>query len=82
MYSVVINIAIDVNKAVLDGIILPAPELINPIVELSIADPDPIKISVTINNIFFLFIFLYFFLYYSLSVSTDFKVFSWSCFSV
>ena len=59
MYSFVIKIAILVNKAVLDQIILPAPGLINPIVELPFADPDPIKFSVIINNIFFSFKFSY-----------------------
>ena len=54
MYSLVIKIAKLVNKAVLLEIILPAPGLINPNVEVLIADPDPIKISVIINNIFFL----------------------------
>ena len=52
MYSFVIKIAILVSRAVLLEIINPAPGLIKPIVELLIADPDPIKISV-INNIFF-----------------------------
>ena len=49
----VIEIAILVKKAVLLEIIMPAPGLIKPIVELLIADPDPIKISVIINNTFF-----------------------------
>ena len=53
MNSFVIKIAILVNKAVLDEIRIPAPGLINPNVELLIADPDPIKISV-INIEFFL----------------------------
>ena len=60
MYSFVIKIGILVKRAVLHEIILPAPGLINPIVELPIADPDPIKISVIINNIFFLFTLLQF----------------------
>ena len=34
---------------------------INDIVEVLFADPDPTKISVTINRIFFLFKLLYFF---------------------
>ena len=62
MYSLVIKIAILVNKAVLDEIIMPAPGLIRPNVELLISDPDPIKISVIINITFFLFNFFYFFL--------------------
>ena len=62
MYSFVINIAIDVNKAVLDEILIPTPGLIKPNVELPIADPDPIKISVKINNTFFLFHDFYFLL--------------------
>ena len=35
---------------------------INDIVEVPIADPDPIKISVISSNFFFLFKLLYFFL--------------------
>ena len=42
MYSFVIKIVIDVNKAVLLEIIIPAPGLIKPIVELPIAEPVPI----------------------------------------
>ena len=38
MYSLVIKIAKLVNRAVLDEIIIPAPGLINPIIELPIAD--------------------------------------------
>ena len=71
-----INIAIEVNKAVLDEIIMPKPGLIKPIVEDPFADPDPIEISEIINNIFFLFKDLYFFLYYSLSILSDFNIFS------
>ena len=59
--SLVIKIAIIVNKAVLLEIIIPAPGLIQSIVELPIADPDPIKISVIFNNFFFLFKLVYFF---------------------
>ena len=59
IFSLVIKIAILVNKAVLDEIIIPAPGLINPIVEVPIALPT--SISVIINNTFFLFNFLYFF---------------------
>ena len=57
-----IKIAILVNRALLDEIIIPAPGLINPIVELAIADPDPMKFSVRIKKIFFLFRLIYFFL--------------------
>ena len=53
MYSFVIKIAILVNKAVLLEIIIPAAGLINPNVEELIADPDPIRISLIINNVFF-----------------------------
>ena len=60
MYSLVIKIAILVNRAVLDEITIPAPVLIKPNVELPIADPGPIKISVIINKTFFLFKLLYF----------------------
>ena len=62
MYLFVINIAIDVNKAVLDEIKIPAPGLIKPIVELPIADLDPIKYSVIGIKVFFLFKLFYFFL--------------------
>ena len=43
MYSLVIKIAILVNRVVLLEIIRPAPGLIKPSVELPIADPDPTK---------------------------------------
>ena len=76
MYSLVIKIAILVNKAVLDEIIIPAPGLTNPIVEEPTAIPVPTSISVIINNTFFLFKFLYFFLYYSLSILRLFNIFS------
>ena len=62
MYSFVINIAINVNKAVLDEIIILVPGLMKPIVELPNADLDPIKVSVIINNTLFLYKFFYFFL--------------------
>ena len=62
IYSFVIKIAIDVNKAVEEVNTIPMLGFINDIVEVPIADPDPIKISVTINRIFFLFNHLYFFL--------------------
>ena len=56
IYSFVIEIAL----LVLIEIIIPAPALIKPIVELPIVHSAPIKTSVIINNIFFLFD-LYFF---------------------
>ena len=40
MYSFVISIAIDVNKAVLYEIIIPAPGLIKPIVKELIVEAD------------------------------------------
>ena len=55
-----IKIAIDVNKAVEEVNTIPMLGFISDIVEVPIADPDPINISVIINNIFFLFKFLYF----------------------
>ena len=61
MYSLVIKIAILVNKAVLDEITIRAPGLIKAIAELPAADLAPTNISVIINNTFFLFIDLYFF---------------------
>ena len=76
MYILVIKIAILVNRAVLLGIIIPAPGLIKSIVEELIVGADPINISVIINNTFFLFNDLYFFFYYSLSFPGDFKKFS------
>ena len=50
--------------------------LIKDIVEVPIADPDPINLSVMINNIFFLCKDLYIFLYFSLSALRDFNIFS------
>ena len=82
IYSLVIKIAILVNRAVLDETIVPAPGLMRPIVELPTAYPAPTSISVMINNIFFLFKLLYFSLYYSLLILRDFKIFFGSCFSV
>ena len=76
MYSFVINLAIDVNRAVLLEIIIPARGLIKLIAELPIADPDPIKISVININTFFLFKLFYFFLKYSLSILSEFNIFS------
>ena len=71
-----IKISILVIKAVLDEIIISTPGLIKLIVELPIADPDPIKISVKFNYIFFLFSDLYFFLEYSISILSYFNIFS------
>ena len=62
IYSLVINIAILVTKAVLLEIIIPAPGLIKPIVDELTVKADPTSISVIINNIFFLFKLLHFFL--------------------
>ena len=50
MYSFVIKIAIDDNKAVELVNTLPMLGFIKDIAEVIIADPDPNKISVTINN--------------------------------
>ena len=71
-----IKIARDVNKAVEEVSTIPMLGNINDIVDVEIADPDPIKISVIINEIFFLFNDSYFFLYYSLSILRDFIIFS------
>ena len=49
----------DVNKAVLDEIKLPAPGLIKPIVEELTVEAPPTRISVKNNTIFFLFKLLY-----------------------
>ena len=55
MYSFVINIARDVNKAVEEVSNIPMLGFIKDIVLVEIALPDPIKISGIINNIFLLF---------------------------
>ena len=57
-----IKIARDVNKAVEEVNTIPMVGFINDIVDVEIADPDPIKFSVIIDNTFFLFKLLYFFL--------------------
>ena len=62
IYSLVIKIAILVNKAVLDNIIIPAPGLINPIVEKLTVEADPTSVSVIINITFFFFKLLEFYL--------------------
>ena len=61
MYSIVIKIAIPVNEAVEEINTIPMLGLTNDIVEVLTANHDPIKISVIINNIFFLFKILYLF---------------------
>ena len=62
MYSFVITIANYVRKAVDLINTTKVLEFISDIVEVPMADPNPIKISVTINKNFFLFKLLYFFL--------------------
>ena len=61
MYSFVIIIAIEVNKAEELVYTIPMLGFISDIVEVPIAKPDPINIYVIINNTFFLFNDLYFF---------------------
>ena len=63
-----IKIAKDVNKAVELVNTIPVLGLTNDIVEVLIADPDPIKISVIFNNTFFLSRLFYSFLYFLLSI--------------
>ena len=76
MYSLVIKIA-RLDKKAVEGVnTIPMMGLINEIVEVLTNDPDPIKISVIIDNTFFLFRLLYFFLYYSLSILRLFNIFS------
>ena len=48
-----IKIALLVNKAVVDDIIIPTDGLIKDKVELVLVEPPPVKISVIINNTFF-----------------------------
>ena len=62
IYSLVINLAILVSKAVLLERIIPARGLIKLIVELPTVETLPTRISVIINNTFFLFRALYSFL--------------------
>ena len=71
MYSFVIKTAMFVNKAVLLVSTIPKLGLKNDFVEVVIADPDPNKSSVIINNTFFLIKDLYFFQLYSLSFLSD-----------
>ena len=61
IYSLAINTAMLINRAVLLEIILTEPGLIKPIVELLIVEADPINISAIINFNFFSFKLLYFF---------------------
>ena len=56
-----INIPRDVNKAVEEVSTIPMLGFINDKVDVEIADPDPVKLSVIINNFLFLFNDLYFF---------------------
>ena len=62
MYSCVIKIAIDVIRSVL--LVTTIPKLVFSLDNLDevIAEPDPFKVSVKIQRIFFLFKLLYFFL--------------------
>ena len=62
IYSLVIKIAILVNKAVEEVNTILILGFDNDIVEVPIADPDPTNNSVIINNTFFLFRDLNFFL--------------------
>ena len=62
IHSLVIKIAILVNKAVELVKTIPMLGFNNDIVEVPIADPDPTNISVAFNITFFLFKDLYFFL--------------------
>ena len=55
LYSFVISLPIDVNRAVQLVITIPMLRFINGIVEEPLVDPDPMKVSVIINNTFFLF---------------------------
>ena len=57
-----IKIARDVDEAVEEVNTIPMLGFINDIVNVEIADHDPIKISLIIERIFFLFKFVYFIL--------------------
>ena len=59
MYSFVIVIAIDVNRAVLLEKIIPAPGLFKLIAEVPIADPDPTSISVINKFSFYLNFYIF-----------------------
>ena len=75
MCSLVIKIARDVNKDVELVITIPMLGFINDIVEVPIANPDPIRISVINKKSFFLLKLLYFFLKFSLSILSEFNIF-------
>ena len=62
IYSLVIQIAILVNKAEELVIAIPMLGYNNEIVDVEIEDPDPKRTSMIINITFFLFKLLYFFL--------------------
>ena len=62
IYSFVVKIEIEVKNAVELVNTIPLFGFINYIVDVPMADPDPIKFSVIINIIFFLFKHLNFFL--------------------
>ena len=61
MYSFVVKIALDVNRAVEMVNATPMLGISIDIVEVFTADLDPNKVSLLNNNTFFLFNFLYFF---------------------
>ena len=62
LYSFVVKIANEVNKAEQLAMKIPTDGLIDEKVLDVTADPDPIKISVIINKTFFLFKLFYLFL--------------------
>ena len=76
-----INKAKDVNRAVEEVNTIPMLGFMSDIVEVVLALPDPIKISVIYKTTFFFFQFLKFFSKCSLSISKDFNIFSGSWFS-
>ena len=76
MYSFVIRIAVDVNKAVELVNTIPMLGLINDIVEVVKADPDPNNISVIINSIFFYSNTYFSFYSFIMSFLRDFNIFS------
>ena len=82
LYSIVINVGVDVKRAVELVNKIPLLELFNDNVEVLPVDPDPIKFSVTINRTFYLFKDLYLFSLYSPSILGDFKMLSQSSLSV
>ena len=76
MLSLVIKIAKQVNRAVLLEIIKPALGFSTAKVVELIVEANPNKVSMRNNNTFCLFKPLYFFLYSSLSILSDFSIFS------